>query len=86
MKRDTALALLVRRECSVFAATREAARLLGCSHETVMRWPREGHLPQATADRVLGAVMRQRLMRRVAQQQRYGGQPSPIEVDAITLP
>ena len=83
MKRDTALALLVQRPCSRMAAAREAAQVLGCSHETVLRWPSEGHLPQAMADRVLGAVMRQRLSRRVAH---AGKHASPIEVDAITLP
>lgn len=86
MKRDTAFSLLVAEECSTSVAIIRVAQALGCTRQSVSKWPHEGHLSRPIADKVLAALARKHLSKRVADRVAAGKRISPIELDVIALP
>lgn len=74
MDKNTAFALLGGRVSTV-------AKHLGCSRQAIQKWPKEGPLPRAVADRVLAARVRLRAELLRAQ----GLDLDPLEEDAIAL-
>lgn len=74
MKKQTAIALLG-------GSVAAAARNLGCSTQAVYKWPDDGPLPRAVADRVIATRVR---MRADARKQR-GKVLDPLEEDALSI-